>query len=144
MEEMRQLIGLRQGEPAVTPRGRPRSVAAPSDAASAYRGSGGGESNSALFEGFARTVEGLTDEAEDGLSRSMSCHESLQDELRQLASDFKEVRGCLLVRERDHRLVVDVFFFLIGRLLEDGRPGTDTDRAAERQEAMRAGQISPG
>ena len=92
MEEMRQLIGLRQGEPAVTPRGRPRSLAAPSDAASASRGSGG-ESNSALFEGFARTVEGLTDEAEDGLSRSMSCHESLQDELRQLASDFKEVRG---------------------------------------------------
>jgi hypothetical protein len=53
--------------------------------------SGGMECTSAAFEGFAKTVEGLTDEAEANLDRSLSAHDSLQDDVRQLASDFKEV-----------------------------------------------------
>jgi hypothetical protein len=81
MEEMRQLIGRRQGEG--TPRSHPRSTA--NDTPSRGPGSAGGD-------GFARSLELLASEAENDLIRAVSSHESLQSDLKRLTTDFKEVR----------------------------------------------------
>jgi hypothetical protein len=81
MEEMRQLIGRRQGEG--TPRSQSRSVA-----------------NDSLSSGFARSLELLVSEAESDLTRAISSSENLRDDIKQLTADFKEVRdpGTLMLK----------------------------------------------
>jgi len=81
MEEMRNLIGRRQGE--YTPRSRPRSLAA--DLSVSY------SPDTAQLENFASSVEELVSEADSNLARVADYHEVVQDDFKQLASDFKEV-----------------------------------------------------
>ena len=78
MNEMRQLIGKRlEGEG--TPRSKAGILPAPRtmDPFSA--------------DGIARTLQDVVSDADQELTRAASNHETMQDDLKVLASDFKEV-----------------------------------------------------
>lgn len=77
MEEMRNLIGRRQED---TPRSRTRTAvfAAPSRASSETSEVG-------------RTIDMLVADADKDLAKAQSNQDILQNELRRLASEFKEV-----------------------------------------------------
>ena len=78
MEEMRNLIGRRQEE---TPRGRTRTAifAIPS------------RTSSETSEEVSRTLDMLVADADQDLVKAQSHQDILQNELRRLASEFKEV-----------------------------------------------------
>jgi protein ECT2 len=78
MEEMRNLIGRRQEE---TPRGRTRTAifTAPS------------RTSSETSEEVSRTIDMLVADADQNLVKAQSNQDVLQNELRRLASEFKEV-----------------------------------------------------
>ncbi|KAJ7507977.1 hypothetical protein B0H11DRAFT_1969560 [Mycena galericulata] len=79
MEEMRQLIGQRQGEG--TPRSRPFSMAVDTP----VRASGSNRTDDSQ-----RSLSILVSEADAGLSRAVSNHEALEDGIQQLTDDFKD------------------------------------------------------
>jgi hypothetical protein len=85
MEEMRQLIGKRQGDPPT--RSRARSMV---DSTSGSR-----ESDSAQANGSMRSLEELISNTDKYLTRAIKSHDVLQTDLEQLRSDYKEV--CLLI-----------------------------------------------
>ena len=78
MEEMRNLIGRRQEE---TPRSRPRTAifSTPS------------RTSSETSEEVSRTIDMLVADADQDLVKAQSNQDTLQNELRRLASEFKEV-----------------------------------------------------
>ena len=80
MEEMRQLIGMRQSDNVR----RPRSAAASSP-------SGPGISNSVQVDAFTRSLEDMLSDADRGLEQALTSHDTLQIDLSQLTSDLKEV-----------------------------------------------------
>lgn len=100
MEEMRQLIGQRQGEG--TPRTRPLSMAVDTP----LRTSGSNRT-----EDIHRSLTTLVTEADASLVRAASNHEALENGIQQLAEDLQEVRIVSLVLRkvintgyfRDHR-----------------------------------------
>ncbi|KAF8165546.1 hypothetical protein B0H34DRAFT_689520 [Crassisporium funariophilum] len=87
MEEMRNLIGRRQGEE--TPRSRPRI-----GMFNAHVRTSSGDVGD-----LGKTVDTLVSEADKDLAQAQSNHELLQNELRRLASEFKE-RAADLERTR--------------------------------------------
>ncbi|KAF8622083.1 hypothetical protein AX15_007227 [Amanita polypyramis BW_CC] len=82
MKEMRQVIGLRQGEQA--PRSRPRS------AFDSNRSPLMPTSDKFQIDRLALVVDDLTTEADSDLDRALSYQEKLQDALRKLVTDFRE------------------------------------------------------
>jgi len=79
LNEMRQLIGKRF-EAEGTPRSRLGAMPGSPRTTDSFPA-----------EGIARSLQELVCEAEKDLTRAFSNHESLQDNLRVLAADFKEV-----------------------------------------------------
>ncbi|KAK2466062.1 hypothetical protein APHAL10511_001704 [Amanita phalloides] len=77
MEEMRQVIGRRQGDYA--PRTRPRSVFEPTPAL-----------DKSHADKVAQVVDDLVTETDNNLHRAMSHQENLQDSLRKIVADFRE------------------------------------------------------
>ena len=78
MEEMRNLIGRRQEE---TPRSRPRTAifSTPS------------RTSSETSEEVSRTIDMRVADADQDIVKAQSNQDTLQNELRRLASEFKEV-----------------------------------------------------
>ncbi|KAK7061920.1 DH domain-containing protein [Favolaschia claudopus] len=91
MEEMRQLIGQREG--AGTPRGRPLSMAVDTP----IRNIGG--SSSSRIDDIQRSLTTLVAEADASLVRASSNQEALNSGIRQLADDLQE-RSAELERTR--------------------------------------------
>ena len=83
MEEMRNLIGRRQEE---TPRGRTRTAifTTPSRTSSET-------SDASRTIDTSRTIDMLVADADQDLVKAQSHQDILQNELRRLASEFKEV-----------------------------------------------------
>ena len=77
MEEMRNLIGRRQEE---TPRGRTRTAIFTTPSRT-----------SSETEEVSRTIDMLVADADQNLVKAQSNQDVLQNELRRLASEFKEV-----------------------------------------------------
>ena len=75
---MRNLIGRRQEE---TPRSRPRTAIFTTPS----------RTSSETFEEVGRTIDTLAAEADQDLVKAQSNQDILQNELRRLASEFKEV-----------------------------------------------------
>jgi hypothetical protein len=83
MNEMRQLIGKRfEGE------STPRSRAGTLPGSPAPR-----TADSFSADEIARTLQDIVSEADQQLTRAASNHETMQDDLKLLVSDFKEVGG---------------------------------------------------
>jgi hypothetical protein len=80
MEEMRQLIGRRQLDG--TPRSRPRSTVFDPPSQS---------TNNANVADVTRSIEALVSEAERDLSKAVSCQETLQKDIVEVAAGLKEV-----------------------------------------------------
>ena len=78
MEEMRNLIGRRQEE---TPRGRTRTAIFTTPS----------RTSSETSEEVSRTIDMLVADADQDLVKAQSNQDILQNELRRLASEFKEV-----------------------------------------------------
>ena len=78
MEEMRNLIGRRQEE---TPRSRPRTAIFTTPS----------RTSSETSEEVSRTIDILVADADQDLLKAQSNQDTLQNELRRLASEFKEV-----------------------------------------------------
>ena len=78
MEEMRNLIGRRQEE---TPRVRPRTAIFTTPS----------RTSSETSEEVSRTIDMLVADADQDLVKAQSSQDILQNELRRLASEFKEV-----------------------------------------------------
>jgi hypothetical protein len=78
MQEMRQVIGLRQGE--YTPRSRTRSVF-----------DGNRTLDKTHFEGIIQAVGDLTAQTDKDLNDAFLHQEKLQESLKKLVSDFREV-----------------------------------------------------
>ena len=78
MEEMRNLIGRRQEE---TPRGRTRTAIFTTPS----------RTPSETSEEVSRTLDMLAADADQDLVKAQSNQDTLQNELRRLASEFKEV-----------------------------------------------------
>jgi len=81
MEEMRQLIGRRQADG--TPRSRSRSTAFDMPSQS---------SAPAKMIDVLRSIETLASEADQDLSRAVSCQETLQKDIVEVTTGLKEVR----------------------------------------------------
>ncbi|KAJ7283948.1 RhoGEF domain-containing protein [Mycena rebaudengoi] len=79
LEEMRQLIGQRQGDG--TPRSRPLSTAIDTP----VRGSG-----ASRIDGLHHSLEALVSEADASLTRATSNHEALEDGIKQITMDFQD------------------------------------------------------
>lgn len=85
MEEMRLLIAKRSGDSNSTPRSKGRSTMFDSPTR---------ESSTTSMDGFTRSVEILVVDADRDLTRAQSSQERLQDNVKQLAADFKTVSYC--------------------------------------------------
>lgn len=80
MEEMRQVIGRRQGDS--TPRTRPRST---------FDLNRTPTMDKSQVDKFAQAVDDLVVETDNGLLQAVSHQEKLQESLRKLVADFREV-----------------------------------------------------
>jgi CHAT domain-containing protein len=80
MEEMRQLIGRRQGDG--TPRSRARSIVLDTPTRN---------STSVNIADLSRSIDMLVSDADKDLSRAASNQEALQRDLKQVAIQLKEV-----------------------------------------------------
>ncbi len=85
MEEMRQVIGRRQGD--YTPRSRPRSTFDMNQAPTIDK---------ARVDRSAQAVDDLVVEADNDLVQAVSHQDKLQESLRKLTADYREVSHTLM------------------------------------------------